>query len=114
MNPPVSLLFLLCSTVCADNWPEWRGPERTGVAHEERLPEKWSSTENVRWRTPLPESGNSTPIVWKDRVFLTQTDGARRTVICIDRATGKVVWQQGPSFPEKEPTHETNPQSSSS
>jgi outer membrane protein assembly factor BamB len=109
------LILLSCLGVAqAGNWPAWRGPEGTGVAPGEKLPVHWSKTENVRWKTELPERGNSTPIVWNDRVFITQTVGDRRTLMCFDRKDGKVLWQAGPTFGEKEPTHETNPQSSSS
>jgi len=55
-----------------DNWPQWRGPAGTGVSAEKNLPLHWGTNENVRWRVPLPERGNSTPIVWGKRVFLTQ------------------------------------------
>jgi outer membrane protein assembly factor BamB len=105
---------LLAVTLCGGNWPAWRGPEGTGVASEKNLPLHWSTNENVRWHTALPERGNSTPIVWNDRVFLTQTRESRRTLMCFDRANGKLLWQEGPSFPEKEMSHDTNPQSSSS
>lgn len=100
----------------AGNWPEWRGPEGTGVSAEKNLPTRWNANENVRWRVPLPERGNSTPIVWNDRVFITQAiekDG-RRLVMCFDRADGKLLWQSGATYPEKEVTHATNPQCSGS
>lgn len=115
-------MLILCAVLCAAaptraaNWPAWRGPEGTGVCHERNLPLRWSTNENVRWRVPLPEPGNSTPIVWDNRIFITQAieKEGRRTVMCFDRATGKLLWQQGPAFAEKEPTHETNPQCSPS
>ena len=56
----------------AADWPAWRGPTGDGVSPEEDLPLRWSETEGVRWKTPLPEPGSSTPIVWGDRVLLTQ------------------------------------------
>jgi outer membrane protein assembly factor BamB len=107
-------LLLTSISAWAGQWPAWRGPEGTGVAHEENPPERWGTNRNVAWKAPLPEPGNSTPIVWNDRVFITQTDGPRRMVMCFDRATGKALWQQGPTFARKELSHETNPQSSSS
>src|SRR6185295_16555327 len=99
----------------AGNWPGWRGPTANGISTEKNLPVKWSTNENVRWRTPLPERGNSTPIIWGNRVFITQpveTDN-RRTVMCFDRASGKALWQQGVNG-QKDPTHETNPYCSGS
>ncbi len=115
MNPVrVTILLTSLTALYAGNWPTWRGPEGTGNAPGEKLPLHWSKTENVRWKTELPERGNSTPIVWDDRIFITQTEGDRRTLICFNRRDGKLQWQAGPASPEKEPTHETNPQSSSS
>jgi len=109
------LLFaLLISNAVAGDWPAWRGPLGTGLTEEKNLPVKWSTTENVKWRIPLPEPGNSTPIVWGDRVFLTQAIGDRRTVMCVSRANGKLIWQQGVTTKEKEPTHPTNPYCSAS
>src|ERR1041385_7419682 len=76
---PITLMAL------ADPWPAWRGPEGTGIATEKHLPLHWSTTSNVRWRTPLPEPGNSTPIVWNDRVFVTQAIESRRALLCYNR-----------------------------
>ena len=112
-----ALIALLLTCVCASaNWPAWRGPEGTGVTRESKLPVRWSTNENIRWRTPLPERGNSTPIVWGDAVFVTQAIDKenRRTLMRFDRKTGKQRWQKGVTYSEKEPTHETNPYCSAS
>jgi outer membrane protein assembly factor BamB len=106
--------FLVTCAAAADNWPAWRGAEGTGAATENKLPLRWSTNENVRWRVPLPERGNSTPIVWERRVFLTQADGSRRTLMCFDRSNGKLLWKKGPAYTQAEQTHETNPVCSSS
>jgi len=110
------LALLIAQSSLADNWPAWRGPTGMGITMEKNLPMRWSTTENVRWRTPLPERGNSTPIVWEDRVFITQAIEAenRRTVMCFDRTSGKQLWQSGVTYAEKEKTHATNPYCSGS
>jgi hypothetical protein len=54
------------------NWPAWRGPDGNGICRETKLPLHWSANQNVRWQVPLPDRGNSTPIVWGQRVFITQ------------------------------------------
>jgi outer membrane protein assembly factor BamB len=107
---------LLCGPIHAANWPAWRGPQGTGVCAEKDLPLHWSTNENVRWRTPLPERGNSTPVIWGNRIFCTQAiqKENRRTLFCFDRSTGKQLWQAGVVYPEKEMTHDTNPQCSAS
>ena len=110
--PPTTLAALaLLGTLNAPaaNWPAWRGANADGISSEKNLPVKWSKTENVRWRAPLPEAGNSTPVIWGDRVFVTQPVGDRRTLMCFSRADGKLLWQVGITTKEKEPTHGTNP-----
>jgi outer membrane protein assembly factor BamB len=112
----LTIHFATTSVLIAANWPAWRGPHGTGVCDEKNLPLRWSTNENVRWRVSLPERGNATPIVWGNRVFVTQAieKESRRTLLCFDRANGALLWQQGPTYPEKEMTHDTNPQCASS
>lgn len=99
------------ASAIAANWSGWRGSEGTGITAEKDLPLKWTTTENVRWRVDLPERGNSSPIVWEDRVFVTQavTTENRRTLMCFDRANGKLLWQSGVTYTEREPTQRDNP-----
>jgi outer membrane protein assembly factor BamB len=80
----------------ANNWPSFRGPGGSGISAYENIPTEWdaSSGKNIRWRTPVPLSGNNSPIVWKDRVFLTGADENRREVYCFDAAGGKLLWQK--------------------
>lgn len=104
-----AFLISAAATGLAANWPAWRGPEGTGVCSEKGLPTRWGATENVRWKAPLPERGNSTPVVWGDRVFVTQAVGNDRLLFCFDRKDGKKLWQAGAKDVEKELTHGTNP-----
>jgi outer membrane protein assembly factor BamB len=106
--------LLVAFSASAANWPAWRGANGDGISTEKNLPVKWSKDENVRWRVPLPEAGNSTPIVWGERIFVTQPVGERRTLMCLARADGKLLWQVGVATKEKEPTHGTNPYCSAS
>src|ERR1043165_2530710 len=109
--------MLFCGSLSqAANWPEWRGPGGIGVCPETTLPLHWSTNENVRWRAPLPDRGNSCPIVWGNRVFITQAleKENRRMILCFDRESGKQLWQSGVVYPEKEITHDGNPQCSAS
>ena len=68
------LSFLLageCRTAAfAEDWPAWR-KDGSGVSTETGLPQQWGPEENVRWKTAIPGEGVSSPIVWKDRVFVT-------------------------------------------
>ena len=109
-----SLLVFALNCSHAANWPAWRGADGSGLTTEKDLPIQWSATENVRWKVALPERGNSTPIVWNQKVFITQAVQNRRTLICFDRASGKQLWQAGPAYEEKETSHLTNPYCSAS
>jgi outer membrane protein assembly factor BamB len=88
----------------AGDWPAWRGATGQGHSEEKNLPLKWSTKENVVWRVPLPAPGNSTPVVWGEKIFLTQANkgGTTRGLMCFDRRDGKLLWKQEISYTEKE------------
>jgi outer membrane protein assembly factor BamB len=100
------------------NWPAFRGGAVAGVAEDKRLPDTWSTSKNVAWKSDIPGRGWSSPIVWGDRVFLTTvtragqggapkkglyfggnqskppTDEHQWRVYCLDLETGKTVWER--------------------
>jgi outer membrane protein assembly factor BamB len=106
----------------AANWPAWRGPTGQGYCEEKNLPLTWSPTENIVWKTPLPGDGNSTPIIWGDRIFLTQALDVKlaqklapgRALLCFAKKDGRLLWQREVEYHEKEETHNTNPYCSAS
>lgn len=85
----------------AGDWTRFRGPNGTGVSAEP-APTEWTPTEHVKWKTPLNGEGVSSPIVVGDRVFVTTYSGygyedgelsdLKRHLVCVDRATGSVLW----------------------
>jgi outer membrane protein assembly factor BamB len=86
---------VVAAAASAENWPGWRGPGRNGVSHEVGLPTTWSDTQNVAWKVRLPGLGVGGPIVWDDRIFVTDSDGPRLSnlhVICLSRDSGKELW----------------------
>ena len=119
----VSLGIVATGSSSAGNWPQWRGPDGSGISTEKNLPAEWSTTKNIKWKTPIEGRGHSSPIVWDNRVFLTtaiegevvpgakaakhvlddkdfvhpDSVGANKKhtfkVIAIDRGNGKVLWQ---------------------
>ena len=91
------------------NWPRWRGPQQDGHSSETNLPVKWSA-ENVVWKAELPGSGQSSPIIWGDRIFLTSAleQGQERVVFCVDRKTGQVAWKETAWKGTPEPIHNMN------
>ena len=88
----------------AADWPAWRGPTGQGLSDEKGLPLTWSATENVRWKVPLADPGNSTPVVWGEKIFLTQANkgGTVRSLLCFARADGKLLWQKDVTYPANE------------
>jgi outer membrane protein assembly factor BamB len=94
-------LLLIASGVHAQNWPQFRGPNASGVSEGAKLPVTWdvSAGRNVRWKTAVPGFGFSSPVVWGDRIFLTtavDAEGGQRSwrLLALDKATGKVVWER--------------------
>jgi outer membrane protein assembly factor BamB len=110
------LIVLALIPVGLENWPNWRGADGSGVSNGPATLVKWSKTENVRWRVPLPEPANSTPVIWGKFIFLTQAkkSAGQRLLLCYDRTTGRLQWQAAVTYKEAEPTHETNPYASAS
>ena len=91
-----------------DVWPRWRGPRQDGH-YGAALPQKWSA-ENIVWKTALPGIGQSSPVTWGDRIFLTAylDKGAERLVLGLDRKTGEIVWKQSAWKGTPEPVHNMN------
>jgi outer membrane protein assembly factor BamB len=78
----------------AENWPQWRGPLANGLSAETNLPTKWSATENVAWKLAMPGLSGSTPIVWKDHIFLNVADAGSLYLWAVDRTKGTMLWKQ--------------------
>ena len=86
--------LLTLHSLCAENWPQWRGPNFNGSTKEKNLPATFSRTENVLWTAPLPGPSGASPVVWGDYVFVSSTDDAAKTCVALafDRKTGKPLW----------------------
>lgn len=102
----VCLTLLLCPSAIlsaadlpqfkSSDWPWWRGLHRNGVASAQQNPPlKWSATENILWKSPVPGRGYGSPTVYNNRIFLASADTEQETqfVLCYDRATGKQLWK---------------------
>ena len=90
------LLFVLLSVsvAYAENWPQWRGPNLNGVSNEKNLPARWTPEENITWKLPLPGWSGSTPVIWRDRIFLNVADGDDLYLWCVDRTKGTLAWKK--------------------
>jgi len=129
----VSVALGLAGWAGAQNWPSFRGHNATGVADGQNPPVSWDATKNVniRWKTPIPGLGHSSPIVWGNRVFVTtavssdsksefrpslqdafepanDTSPHAWRVYCLDKNTGKIIWERtahtGPPKSKRHPT----------
>ena len=92
----LSLAIAAVVTLSADNWPHWRGPAMNGTSTETGLPMKWSPDENITWKLPMPGRSGSTPIIWKETIFLNigTADGSGDLELwALDRNTGKMLWK---------------------
>lgn len=80
-------------------WPRWRGPRGDGHSAETSLPVTWGN-DDVAWKVPLTGVGESSPIIWLDRIFLTGAEdgGRERSVLCYDRHDGRLMWKQTVNF----------------
>jgi outer membrane protein assembly factor BamB len=76
-----------------DAWSRFRGPNGSGIAETGELPTEFGPDRNVVWKTDLPP-GHSSPILGKDRIFVTGLDGDALVTISLDRATGRQVWRR--------------------
>jgi outer membrane protein assembly factor BamB len=87
------------------NWPNLRGPFGQGIAYHVTPPIEFDAAagKNVRWKTPIPKPGASSPVVWEGRVFLTGADKSAREIYCFDAANGKMLWQQAARQPADVP-----------
>lgn len=107
----------------AGNWPQWRGPDGTGISTEKNLPAEWNTAKNIKWKTAIDGRGHSSPIVWENKIFITtaiegaEVPGAKAAkhilgdkefvhpdslgankkhtfkVVALNRDSGKILWQ---------------------
>ncbi len=90
-----SLLTAVADTTQAEPWPGWRGPRTDGTTIEKNIAANWDPAVAV-WKTKLPGKGHASPIVWGDYVCTTTgvADSTERILLCLDRNSGKILWQQ--------------------
>jgi len=90
------LLSIAISADPVDVWPAFRG-DGSSVALAEKLPLKWSERDGVAWTTQLPGTGQSSPVIWRDRIFVTSAVGGNKetsSVVCVGLSSGRVLWRK--------------------
>ena len=98
------LLLVTMALFCADgflpaeDWPGWRGPREDGTSLEKDVPIAWDGTkgEGVLWKAEIPGEGHSSPVVFGTRVFVTSAllETQDRVLLCLDRDSGRILWQK--------------------
>ena len=98
----IALLFIACLTLTnapgasgasTEEWSQFRGPNGSGVSPTTGLPVEFGPNKNVVWKAPLPP-GHSSPVLTRNRIFVTAHNGAKLLVIGLDRQSGKILWQR--------------------
>ncbi len=93
----------------AGYWSRWRGPSGQGLVSGSGYADSWSGTDNVLWSVDLPGDGNSSPIIWDDRIFLTAADTAgERSILALSRTDGRLLWQTAAPNASPERVHRKN------
>jgi outer membrane protein assembly factor BamB len=107
------ILTLILNTptlIQAQNWPCWRGPNGDGTSVETNLPTKWDSVKNVVWKTRVPGIGYSSPVIWKDKLFLITAlaETQEKVLLCYDCKKGNLLWQKTVLTTRFENKHDNN------
>jgi outer membrane protein assembly factor BamB len=110
-----SVLTFSNHLVRGENWPAWRGPRLDGTSSDRALPVYWSDTSNVVWKVELPGTGHASPIVWEDRLFTVSAlpQAESRVLLCLDRKSGRKLWQKTVLTAPMERKHSLNSHASS-
>src|SRR5436309_4002932 len=86
-------VFLAAQLHAADEWPQFRGPDGQGHSTAKGLPLTWSETENVKWKTPIPGEGWSSPAISGNQIWMTAStdNGQSLRAVCVDFESGKLL-----------------------
>ena len=111
----IAVLLATPMAVRAENWPGWRGPRGDGTSLETNIPIHWDAGSNVLWKMEIPGTGHASPIVWGDRVFIVSAleESESRVLLCLDRKSGRVLWQKTVLTAPLEHKHRLNSHASS-
>jgi outer membrane protein assembly factor BamB len=110
-----AILWAAVSGAQAEDWPCWRGPRGDGTSLETNVPVQWTATSHGTWKTALPGVGHASPVVRGDRVFTVTAllDNDDRVLLCLDRRSGRILWQRTVLHSPLERKHSLNSYASS-
>jgi outer membrane protein assembly factor BamB len=101
------ILFAGALSFASDEWMRFRGPNGTGLSSSTNLPVEFGPEKNVVWKTPLPP-GHSSPVLTRNRIFVTAIEDDRLLVFGLDRNTGKILWKNEAPRPRKDRIQKPN------
>ena len=101
-----SLFLVPCVVASAADWPQFRGPNASGVSKTATPPVEFAPGTNQLWKVAVPP-GSSSPCIWKDRVFLTAFEDGKLWTLCLDREKGALLWKRDANANEIEEFHPT-------
>lgn len=87
------LVLLFALAALAADWPRFHGADGSGIATDKTIPIQWKDKE-VLWKTPIPGDGNSSPVVWGNKIFLQTAKDNDRSLVCVSVDGGKVLWSK--------------------
>ena len=104
----------LTASALAENWPQWRGPRMDGTSLDQGFP-TGAPEKSQAWKVELPGSGHASPIVWDDKVFTVAAlaETQERVLLCLDRDSGRILWQTAVLKSPLEGKHRLNSHASS-
>ena len=102
------VVVLIVAPTAAADWPAFRGPAGDAAATDPSVPVRWTATENVAWKVPVPGVGHSSPVVAGGRVFVTTAVGPDRLLLAFDAGTGAEVWRAVAATAPLEAMHKTS------
>ncbi len=105
--PLPAMICCVALPVAAADWARFRGPNGAGVADESGLPAEFGPNKNVVWKTSLPK-GASSPVLTRDRIFLTGFEADQLLTFALDRSSGRILWRRSVTAPREEKLHNLN------
>jgi outer membrane protein assembly factor BamB len=90
----LGLLLILALAAVAADWPRFRGPSGAGIAADKEIPVQWSGKDATLWKVAIPGDGNSSPVIWGNKIFLQSASAGERVLLCVNADDGKTIWSQ--------------------
>jgi outer membrane protein assembly factor BamB len=90
----MGLFLAFALAAIAADWPRFQGADGSGTATDKNIPIQWTEKDGVLWKTAIPGDGNSSPIVWGNKIFLQTAKANERSLVCVNADDGKILWSK--------------------